>query len=73
VHFNVCNKLAVGADIRTIQTLLGHENIETTMIYKHIQPDFQPHVYTDENLTRTSVSFRLSDHLPLWVEFELPQ
>ncbi len=35
--------------------------------------DFQPHVYTDENLTRTSVSFRLSDHLPLWVEFELPQ
>jgi len=35
--------------------------------------DFQPHVYTDENLTRTSISFRLSDHLPLWVEFGLPQ
>lgn len=34
--------------------------------------DFQPHVYTDTNLTRTSVSFRLSDHLPLWVEFGLP-
>jgi exonuclease III len=31
--------------------------------------DFQPHVYTDMNLTRASVSFRLSDHLPLWFEF----
>jgi endonuclease/exonuclease/phosphatase family metal-dependent hydrolase len=31
--------------------------------------DFQPHVYTDTNLDRTSVSFRISDHLPLWVEF----
>jgi len=34
--------------------------------------DFQPHVYTDENFNRTSVSFRLSDHFPLWVEFGLP-
>lgn len=34
--------------------------------------DFQPHVYTDKNLTRTSVSFRVSDHFPLWVEFGLP-
>ncbi len=34
--------------------------------------DFQPHVYTDTNLTRTSISFRLSDHFPLWVEFGLP-
>jgi hypothetical protein len=34
--------------------------------------DFQPQVYTDTNLSRTSVSFRLSDHFPLWVEFGLP-
>ena len=34
--------------------------------------DFQPHVYTDTSLSRTSVSFRLSDHLPLWVELGLP-
>ena len=33
--------------------------------------DFQPFVYTDKNLSRTSISFRVSDHLPLWVEFGL--
>lgn len=31
--------------------------------------DFMPHVYTDTNLSRKSISYRLSDHLPLWVEF----
>jgi integrase len=31
--------LAAGTDIRTIQTLLGHKNIETTMIYTPISPD----------------------------------
>jgi site-specific recombinase XerD len=31
--------LATGTDIRTIQTLLGHKNVETTMIYTHITPD----------------------------------
>ena len=35
--------------------------------------DFQPYVYSDVNMTRLSKSFRLSDHLPLWIEFELPQ
>lgn len=34
--------------------------------------DFQPHTYTDVTMTRKSKSFRMSDHLPLWVEFELP-
>ncbi len=33
--------------------------------------DFQPHVYADINLSRVSMSHRLSDHLPLWVEFTL--
>ncbi len=33
--------------------------------------DFQPHVYTNTNLSRTSISHRLSDHLPLWVEFAM--
>ncbi|MEM1088960.1 MAG: endonuclease/exonuclease/phosphatase family protein [Pseudomonadota bacterium] len=34
--------------------------------------DFQPFVYTDQNLSRASMSFRVSDHLPLWAEFTLP-
>ncbi len=33
--------------------------------------DFQPFVYTDTDLSRLSMSFRVSDHLPLWVEFLL--
>lgn len=31
--------------------------------------DFQPHVYTDTSLTPISISFRVSDHFPLWLEF----
>ncbi len=31
--------------------------------------DFLPHVYTNTNLSRTSISHRVSDHYPLWVEF----
>ncbi len=30
-----------------------------------------PHVYTDQDLNKNSISFRLSDHYPLWVEFTL--
>lgn len=33
--------------------------------------DFQPHVYTETNLSRNSISYRLSDHLPLWMELGL--
>lgn len=33
--------------------------------------DFVPHLYRDAELTRTSISYRLSDHYPLWVEFAL--
>lgn len=31
--------------------------------------DFLPHVYTDTNLDRRAILFRVSDHLPLSVEF----
>jgi endonuclease/exonuclease/phosphatase family metal-dependent hydrolase len=33
--------------------------------------DFMPHVYTDQGLSRNSISYRVSDHYPLWVEFEI--
>ena len=33
--------------------------------------DFLPFVYTDTTLTKNSISYRISDHYPLWVEFAL--
>ena len=33
--------------------------------------DFLPFVYTDTSLTRSAISYRVSDHYPLWVEFGL--
>jgi endonuclease/exonuclease/phosphatase family metal-dependent hydrolase len=31
--------------------------------------DFLPFVYTDADLTKSSISYRISDHYPLWAEF----
>lgn len=33
--------------------------------------DFLPFAYTDTGLSRSSISHRVSDHLPLWCEFKL--
>jgi len=33
--------------------------------------DFLPFVYTDVNLTKNSISYRISDHYPLWAEFRI--
>lgn len=33
--------------------------------------DFLPFVYTDRNLSKRSISYRVSDHYPLWAEFAL--
>ncbi|HKJ95647.1 MAG TPA: hypothetical protein VKA32_08470, partial [Gammaproteobacteria bacterium] len=31
--------------------------------------DFLPHVYAETTLSRRSISYRVSDHFPLWMEF----
>ena len=33
--------------------------------------DFLPFVYTDVDLTKNSISYRISDHYPLWAEFRI--
>jgi endonuclease/exonuclease/phosphatase family metal-dependent hydrolase len=34
--------------------------------------DFLPFVYTDQGLSKLAISYRVSDHFPLWCEFQLP-
>ena len=50
----------------------GSRKIRLTMDYVRGGGfDFLPHIYTNTQLSKNSKSFRVSDHYPLWVEFNL--
>ncbi len=54
--------------IAWFQTAKGEQKIHAQFrTAGHV--DFTPFVYTDQKMTRQSVSYRVSDHFPLWAEF----